>query len=94
MCVWVNMVGFPTKSGLFYLFRQKNTELLDTVVYGGLAVGSVSIATFSNNNAEMGLKIIIFTRYQTVIVFPFAFLPFLCLRNTRKRERHRLVHAE
>lgn len=26
MCGWVNIVGFPTKSGLFYLFRHHNSE--------------------------------------------------------------------
>lgn len=34
----MNMAGFPSKSGLFYLFRQKNTEMFDTVVDGGLAI--------------------------------------------------------
>lgn len=44
---WMNMAGFSTKSGLFYLFRQKNTEMFDTVVDGGLAVGSVPITIFN-----------------------------------------------
>lgn len=43
----MNMAGFPTKSGLFYLFRQKNTEMFDTVVDGGLAIGSVPITIFN-----------------------------------------------
>lgn len=60
------MAGFPTKSGLFYLFRQKNTEMLDTVV----DVGSVPITIFN-----FTILLLVIIMQKLVKIYYFYMLP-------------------